>query len=122
MNKLEELLEFLYYSIIIFVIIIFFTIILDIVAQKVFPNDDSDFILGEIFILWLCISVIIYYTKKFIHLVPSPFPNSTIHTNDNNNINNMMIIILIPVIVSWSIKNIRNKTQSLYKKFEGHFS
>jgi hypothetical protein len=119
MNKLEELLEFLYYSIIIFVIIIFFTFILDIVAQKVFPNDDSDFILGQIFILWLGISLLIYYTKKFVYLVPSPFSSSNLHTND---INNMMIIILIPVIVACSVKNIRNKTQNLYTRFEGHFS
>ena len=118
MNKLEELLEFLYYSIIIFVIIIFFTFILDIVAQKVFPNDNSDYILGEIFILWLCISIIIYYTKKFVYMVPSPFVSSNLHTND---INNMMIIVLIPVIVACSVKNIRNKTQSLYARFEGHF-
>ena len=102
MNKLEELLEFLYYSIIIFVIIIFLTFILDIVAQKVFPNDDSNFILGQIFILWLCISLLIYYTKKFVYLVPSPFIDSNLHTND---INNMMIIILIPVR-----KNILNLT------------
>lgn len=117
MNEFIEILEFLYYSIIFFIIILFFSIIIDLIAKKIFPQDNIIYIFIEIFIIWICLAMILFYSKKIINQIPNPFTYSKIK---NNEINIIMIITLIPLIISISVSNMRNKTQIIYKNIEDY--
>lgn len=117
MNEFIEILEFLYYSIIFFIIILFFSIIIDLIAKKIFPQDNIIYIFIEIFIIWICLAMILFYSKKIINHIPNPFTYSKIK---NNEINIIMIITLIPLIISISVSNMRNKTQIIYKNIEDY--
>jgi hypothetical protein len=118
MNKFLEIFEFLYYSIIFFIIIIFFSIIIDIISTKIFSKDNHKFIILEIFIIWTCLSILLFYSKKIIHYLPNPFSNKYI---EDNNYEYLIYISLIPIIVSFSVKNMRNKTEMLYENIEHYF-
>ena len=115
MEEYLEILEFLYYSIIFFITTLFFSILIDISVSKFFPQNEHNYIILEIFIIWICLSVLLFYSKKIIYSLPNPFSKSKI-LNDNLNI--VMIITLIPLIVSISVSNMKNKTHILYKKIE----
>lgn len=119
MNEFLEVLEFLYYSIIFFIIILFFSIIIDIIAKKIFPSDNNQYIFIEIFVIWICLSIVLFYSKKIIYNIPNPFDNSNIK---NNQINMIMIITLIPLIISISVNNMKSKTQIIYKNIEDYFN
>ena len=118
MDKIIEFLEFIYYSVIIFIIIIFLTILIDIISVKIFPQGYHSYIIVDIFITWILISIIVFYSKKLVYMLPFPFSESSLQNQDEHSI---MIIMLIPVIVACSVKNIRNKTQYLYSNIEKYF-
>jgi hypothetical protein len=115
-NEITEILEFLYYSIIFYIVILFFSAIIDILAYKLFPQDK--YILIEIFVIWISLSIMLFYSKKLIYILPNPFTNSTLK---NDKLNLLMLIVLVPLIISCSVKNMRNKTQMLYSKLETYF-
>jgi hypothetical protein len=111
MEDLLELLEFLYYSFIFFTIILFFSIIIDISISKLFPPDNNNYIILEIFVIWISLSILLYFSKKIIYNLPNPFTKTKILNND---LNIMMIITLVPLIVGVSVFNMKNKTNILY--------
>ena len=119
MNDFLEVLEFLYYSIIFFILILFFTIIIDILAKKIFTSSKIQYVLIEIFIIWICLSGILFYSKKIILNIPSPFDDSMVK---NHQLNLIMVITLIPLIISISVKNMRAKTQLIYKNIDDYFN
>ena len=119
MDNEMTILEFLYYSIIFFIVVLFLTIIIDIISNKIFPKERHKYILVEIFTTWILLSVIIYYCKKFIFLIPNPITNSE-YVKSNFDIT--MIIVLVPIIISCCIRNMRNKTQYLYDDIEHFFT
>jgi hypothetical protein len=119
MNKFLEILEFLYYSIIFYLIVLFLTILINIGVNKIFPPENHDFVIIEIYIIWISLSVMIFYSKKFINLIPNPFTDSKLK-EDNYKI--LMIVILIPLIVAHSSKAIKTRSQYLYDSVEKYFN
>ena len=115
MDKLTEILEFLYYSIIFFVVVLFFSLTIDIMSTKIFPQDTNKYILVEIFTIWICLSLVFYYSKHMIYHIPNPFSNSTLK---KDNFNLVMIFVLVPVIIACSIKNMKVKTSYVYDNYE----
>jgi hypothetical protein len=115
MDSFLELLEFLYYAIIIFLIIIFFSMIIDITISKLFPYKEHNFIIIELFITWILIVVLCFYTKKIILIIPSPFTQTRIL---NDNWNTTMLYTLIPIVIGVSLFNMKNKSQKIYEKID----
>lgn len=115
MSEFLEILEFLYYSIIFFVVVLFFSLTIDIMATKIFPQDTNKYILVEIFTIWICLSIVLYFTKHMIYQIPNPFTDSKLK---KNNLNLVMVIVLVPLIIACSIKNMRAKTSYLYDNYE----
>lgn len=115
MDELQEILEFLYYSIIFFVVVLFFSMTIDIMLNKLFPQDTNKYILAEIFTIWIGISLVFYYSKRMIYSIPNPFSNSTLK---KDKFNLVMIIVLIPLIMGCCIKNMKEKTSFLYDNYE----
>ena len=115
MDEFKEILEFLYYSIIFFVVVLFFSMTIDIMSTKIFPQNTDKYILAEIFTIWIGISLVFYYSKNMIYSIPNPFLNSTLK---KNTFNFVMIIVLVPLIIACSIKNMRAKTSYLYDNYE----
>ena len=118
MDNFERLLEFLYYSIIIFIIVLFFTMIIDIVSTRIFPQDTHTYILAEIFMTWIILSIMIFYSKQILYIIPYPFAESSLKKNDDHVI---IILSLITLLVACSVKNIRNKISYLYDDVEKYF-
>jgi hypothetical protein len=115
MDELIEILEFLYYAIIFFVVVLFFSLTIDIMAKKIFPQDTDKYILVEMFTIWIGLSIILYYSKRIIYQIPNPFTHSTLK---ENNFNLVIILVLVPMIISCSVKNMRTKTGYLYDNYE----
>jgi hypothetical protein len=113
-----EILEFLYYGIIIFIIIIFFTMIIDITISKLFPNKEHNFIIIELFVTWIFIILLCFYSKKIILMLPSPFEETRIF---NNHINTTLLFSLIPIVIGVSLLNMKNKSQKIYEKINKFF-
>lgn len=118
MNELFEITEFLYYSAIFFIVMLFFSLIIDVVINKFFNNTDNKYILIEIFLMWISISVVLFYSKKLLYNIPNPFGDDI---KKNNHINLIMVMTSIPLIIGLSVSNIKNKTQILHKNFENLF-
>lgn len=115
MEEYLEILEFLYYSIIFFITTLFFAILIDIVISRLFPQGEHNLILLEIFLIWICLSILLFYSKKLIYSLPNPFTKSKLF---DDNLNIMMIITLVPLIVSISVSNMKYKTNLIHKKIE----
>jgi hypothetical protein len=115
MDELKEILEFLYYSIIFFVVVLFFSLTIDIMSTKIFPQNTDKYIIVEIFTIWICLSLVFYYSKYIIYQIPNPFTNSTLK---KDNFTLVMIIVLVPLIISCSVKNMKAKTGYLYDNYE----
>ncbi len=118
-EEVIDVLEFLYYSIIFYVVVLFFSVTIDILAYKIFPQDTNKYILIEIFVIWISLSIMLFYCKKFIYTIPNPFTNTTLR---KSNLDILMIMVLVPLIIACSIRNMRNKTQYLYDNFEKYFN
>ncbi len=118
MDELIEIFEFLYYSIIFFVIIIFLSITVDIMITKIFPQDTNKYIIVEVFVTWVFLSLILYYSKHLIYQIPNPFTNSKLK---KNNLNIVMIMVLVPLIISCCVKNMKIKSGYLYDGIEDFF-
>ena len=118
-EEVIDVLEFLYYSIIFYVVVLFFSVTIDILAYKIFPQDTNKYILIEIFVIWISLSIMLFYCKKFIYRIPNPFTNTTLR---KSNLDILMIMVLVPLIIACSIRNMRNKTQYLYDNFEKYFN
>ena len=119
MNDFIEVLEFLYYSIIFFIIILFFSVIIDIVIKKIFlfDNDKHTYIFIEIFIIWICLSIILFYSKKLINFIPNPFGDTVISDREL-----IIAVALLPIVISLSVQNMRTKTTIIYKNIEDYFN
>lgn len=115
MDELIEILEFLYYAIIFFVVVLFFSLSIDIMAKKIYPQDTDKYILIEIFSIWIGLSIVLYYFKRIIYQIPNPFTNFKLK---ENNFNLVILLVLVPMIISSSAKNMRTKTGYLYDNYE----
>jgi len=118
MENLFEILEFLYYGVIIFIIVIFFSMLIDISISKLFPSGEHNFILVELFVTWILIVLLCFYCKKIIEIIPSPFVSTKIF---NNHTNIIILYTLIPILISISLLNMKNKSISLYNNINKLF-
>ena len=118
MDNEIRFLDFIFYSIIFFIVLLFLTIIIDIISSKIFPEERHKSILAEIFVMWILLSVILFYSKKIIFSIPNPFTDSTL---TKINFDYTLIIILMPIIISCGIRNMRTKSQYLYDDIEHLF-
>ena len=118
MNEEMSIIQFLYYSIIFFIVVLFLTIIIDVIVSKIFPKERHTYVLVEIFVMWILLSVMLFYSKKIIFSIPNPFTDSIL---EKNNFEIGMIIVLVPLIISCGIRNMRTKTQYLYDDIEHFF-
>lgn len=118
MNEEISIIQFLYYSIIFFIVVLFLTIIIDIISTKIFPKDKHTYVLVEVFVIWILLSVMLFYSKKIIFSMPNPFTDSILK---KNNFDISMIIVLVPLVISCGIRNMRTKSQYLYDDIEHIF-
>ena len=96
----------------------FFNLLISIIATKIFPKEKHTYVLVELFVMWILLSVMFFYSKKIIFSIPNPFTNSILK---NNNFDITMIIVLIPIVIGCCIINMRTKTQYLYDDIEHFF-
>ena len=119
MNKFIKLLEYIYYSIIIYFIVLFITIMINITANKIFPQYTDKYIFVEMFTIWFCLSVMLYYIKDLIEIIPNPFTYSNLRMEDYNV---LMTVILIPMIISHGSHNLKKKTENIYNSIDNYFN
>ena len=77
------------------------------------------YILVEIFVLWILLSIMLFYSKKIIFSIPNPFTDLTL---TKINFDYTLIIVLMPIIISCGIRNMRTKSQYLYDDIEHFFT
>ncbi len=118
-EEIIDILEFLYYSIIFFVVVLFFSFTIDIISTKIFPQDTDKYILVEVFTIWVCLSIVLYYSKHIIYQIPNPITDSKLK---KNNLTLVMIIVLVPLIISCGVKNMKAKTSYLYDNYKKFFN
>ena len=110
-----ELLKIFYFSIIIFITVILFSLIIDNINHKLIHDKINIYV--DIFITWMLLMIGLYIIKYFIKKIPFFVPvNDDYYINDNSFIFLFSICI---ILISTTQNNMSNNLKNIHKNFLG---